>query len=109
MKILDKLRQRGARRTFQRLYEYWLEKDIPSVERTASLRADEQEGLEDQSADEELTLREALQQRFPKVPRQRETIQLRLPIRYVFFGLVFVASLMVTLAIVTTVLIMVSC
>ena len=109
MKILDKLRQRGARRTFQRLYEYWLEKDIPSVDRTASLRSDEQERLEDQSADEEFTLTEALQQQLPKIQRPRETIQLRLPIRYVFFGVVFVAFLMVMLSIVTTILIMVSC
>ena len=106
MKILDKLRQRGARRTFQRLYEYWLEKDIPSVERTAALRDDEREGLEALSEDEELPLREALQQQLPK---PRETIQLRLPIRYVFWGLAFVAFLMVMLAIITTILIMRSC
>jgi len=106
MKILDKLRQRGARRTFQRLYEYWLEKDIPFAERTAALRDDEREGLEDLSEDEELTLREALQQQLPK---PRETIQLRLPVRYVFWGLAFVAFLMVMLAIITTILIMRSC
>jgi len=106
MKILDKLRQRGARRTFQRLYEYWLEKDITSAERIAALRDDEREGLEDLSEDEELTLREALQQQLPK---PRETIQLRLPIRYVFWGLGFLAFLMVILAVITTILIMRSC
>jgi len=109
MKILDNLRKRGARRTFQRLYEYWLEKDIPSVEGTISGRADEQGGLEDQSVDEELTLREALQRPLTKVPKPRDTIQLRLPIRYVFMGVALIALLLVALSIVSTVLIMRSC
>ncbi len=106
MKILDKLRRRGARRTFQRLYEYWLEKDIPSAEGTTAWRGDEQERLEDQSANEELTLREALQRQYPK---PRDTIQLRLPIRYVFMGVALVALLLVALSIVSTVLAMRSC
>jgi len=106
MKILDKLRQRGARRTFQRLYEYWLEKDIPSSKGATSLRGDEQKRLGDQSANEDLTLSEALQRQFPK---PKDTIQLRLPIRYVFIGAALVALLLVALSIVSTVLAMRSC
>ncbi|UCB43032.1 MAG: hypothetical protein JSV77_04505 [Dehalococcoidales bacterium] len=109
MKILDNLRKRGARRTFQRLYEYWLEKDIPSVENTASRRIDEHERLEDQSINGDLTLREALQRQLPKIPKPRDTVQLRLPIRYVFMGAALIALLLVALAIVSTVLIMRSC
>lgn len=109
MKILDNLRRRGARRTFQRLYEHWLEKDIPSVEGTTPWRGDEEERLDDQSANGELTLREALQRQLPKVPKPRDTIQLRLPIRYVFMGTALIALLLVALSIVSTVLIMRSC
>ena len=109
MKLLDNLRRRGARRTFQRLYEYWLEKDIPSTEGTTPWRVDEQERLEDQSANGELTLKEALQRQIPKVAKPRDTVQLRLPIRYVFMGVALIALLLVALSIVSTVLIMRSC
>jgi hypothetical protein len=106
MKIFDKLRQRGARRTFQRLYEYWLEKDIPPAERATSWSDDEQDRLEDHSADEELTLREALQR---QIPKPRDTIQLRLPIRYILMGAGLIALLLVALSVVSTILAMRSC
>lgn len=109
MGIFDFIRRRYAERTFQRLYNYWLEKDVPYNDRTSLLRGNENEGTADQPLDEELLPREPFYREAPKTSRSRDTVHLRLPMRYVFVGAALIAFLLVALAIVSTVLAMQSC
>lgn len=109
MGILDFIRRRYAERTFQRLYNYWLEKDVPYNDRASLLHGSEKEDTTDQLIDEDFLPREPLYREAPKTSRQRDTVHLRLPMRYVFIGAALIAFLLVALAIVSTVLAMQSC
>jgi len=109
MGIFNFIRRRYAERTFQRLYNYWLEKDVPYNDRTSLLRGSEREETEDQPIDEDFLHREPLYREPPKTSRQRDTVHLRLPMRYVFVGAALIAFLLVALAIVSTVLAMHTC
>jgi hypothetical protein len=110
MGIINFIRRRYAERTFQRLYNYWLEKDVPYNDRTTSLlRSGEREETEDRPIDEDFLPREPLFREPPKTSRQRDTVHLRLPMRYVFIGVALIAFLLVALAIVSTVLAMQAC
>ena len=109
MRMLDFLRRRGESRTFQRLYEYWLGKDVPPVEDVPHLRENNEEKADSQSIDEGLWLDRSTPRQVSKVTRPRDSVQLRLPIRYVFLGAAAIALLLVMLSIVLTVLIMRSC
>ena len=110
MAIFDFIRRRYAERTFQRLYDYWLEKDVPYNDRTSLLRGNEKEGTADQPIiDEDFLLREPSDRETPKTSRPRDTVHLRLPMRYVFMGAALIAFLLVALAIVSTVLAMQAC
>ncbi len=109
MGLFDFIRRRYAERTFQRLYTYWLEKDIPYNDRTSLLRGHEKEISEEQPVDEDFLTREPLSREAPKTSRSRDTVHLRLPMRYVFVGAALIAFLLVTLAIVSTILAMQTC
>ena len=109
MGIFDFIRRRYAERTFQRLYDYWLEKDVPYSDRTSLLRGNEKEETADQPIDEDFLPREPLYREAPKTSKPRDTVHLRLPMRYVFAGAALIALLLVALAIVSTVLAMQAC
>ena len=110
MGLLSFIRKRYAERTFQRLYNYWLEKDVPFNDRTSLLQGEEKRISEDESLDEAFLPREPLYNReTPRTSRSRDTVHLRLPMRYVFIGAGLIAFLLVALAIVSTVLAMQAC
>jgi hypothetical protein len=109
MGLLSFIRKRYAERTFQRLYNYWLEKDVPFNDRTGLLHSEEKRISEDESLDEDFLPREPLYREAPRTSRSRDTVHLRLPMRYVFIGAGLIAFLLVALAIVSTVLAMQTC
>jgi hypothetical protein len=109
MGLLSFVRKRYAERTFQRLYNYWLERDVPFNDRTSPLRSEEKRISEDESLDEDFLPREPLYRETPRTSRSRDTVHLRLPMRYVFIGAGLIAFLLVALAIVSTVLAMKAC
>jgi hypothetical protein len=109
MGIINFIRKKYAERTFQRLYNYWLEKDVPYNNRTSLLRGSDREETEDEPIDEELLPRETSYREPLRTSRQRDTVHLRLPMRYVFIGAGLIAFLLVALAIVSTVLAMQAC
>lgn len=109
MGLLSFIRKRYAERTFQRLYNYWLERDVPFNDRTSPLRSEEKRISEDESLDEDFLPREPLYKEAPRTSRSRDTVHLRLPMRYVFIGAGLIAFLLVALAIVSTVLAMKAC
>jgi hypothetical protein len=109
MWIVDFIRKRYAERTFQRLYNYWLEKDVPYNDRTNLLRGSDTERRVEEPLDEDFLSREPSYREAPKTSRSRDTVHLRLPMRYVFVGAVLIAFLLVALAIVSTVLAMQTC
>ena len=111
MGLLSFIRKRYAERTFQRLYNYWLEKDVPFNNRPNILRGNDndKEGTTEQTIDEDFLPREPLYREAPRTSRSRDTVHLRLPMRYVFIGVGLIAFLLVALAIVSTVLAMQSC
>ena len=109
MRLFDFIRRRYAERTFQRLYNYWLERDAPYNDRASLLRGSDKEETADQSIDEDFLSREPLSREAPKISRSRDTVHLRLPMRYVFMGAALIAFLLVALAIVSTVLAMQTC
>jgi len=109
MAIFDFIRRRYAERTFQRLYNYWLEKDVPYNDRANLLQGSDKEGTVDQPTDENFLPRDPLYIEAPKTSRSRDTVHLRLPMRYVFIGAALIAFLLVALAIVSTVLAMQTC
>ena len=109
MGLLSFIRKRYAERTFQRLYNYWLEKDVPFNNRTNLLNSEEKRISEDESLDEDFLPREPLYREAPRTSRSRDTVHLRLPMRYVFIGAGLIAFLLVALAIVSTVLAMQTC
>jgi hypothetical protein len=109
MGILSFIRKKYAERTFQRLYNYWLEKDVPYNDRPNLLHGGQREETEDELIDEELLPRETSYREPPRTSRQRDTVHLRLPMRYVFIGAGLIAFLLVALAIVSTVLAMQAC
>ena len=109
MGLLSFIRKRYAERTFQRLYNYWLEKDVPFNDRTSLLHGEEKRISEDESLDEDFLPREPLYKEAPRTSRSRDTVHLRLPMRYVFIGAGLIAFLLVALAIVSTVLAMQAC
>ena len=109
MGLLSFIRKRYAERTFQRLYNYWLERDVPFNDRTSPLGSEEKRISEDESLDDDFLPREPLYREVPKTSRSRDTVHLRLPMRYVFIGAGLIAFLLVALAIVSTVLAMKAC
>lgn len=109
MWIVDFIRKRYAERTFQRLYNYWLERDVPYDNRTSLLRGNDKEGKVEEPLDEDFLPREPSYREAPKPSRSRDTVNLRLPMRYVFVGVALIAFLLVALAIVSTVLAMQAC
>jgi hypothetical protein len=109
MWIVDFIRRRYAERTFQRLYNYWLEKDVPYNDRTSLLRGSDTEGRVEEPLDEDFLARESAYREAPRPPRPRDIVHLRLPMRYVFMGAALIAFLLVALAIVSTILAMQAC
>lgn len=109
MKVLNFLRRRGARRTFQQLYEHWLEDDGPRVEDSTHRLVGDREPSDEQSDDEGYDLQEPRYVPGLRETRPEEIIQLRLPVRHVYIGIAVFAALIITLAIIVTVLIMRSC
>ncbi|HEY41725.1 MAG TPA: hypothetical protein G4O18_07690 [Dehalococcoidia bacterium] len=110
MWLVDFIRKRYAERTFQRLYNYWLEKDVPyNNNRTTLLRGSDTAGRVEEPFDEDFLPREPSYREAPKTPRARDIVHLRLPMRYVFVGVGLIAFLLVALAIVSTVLAMQAC
>ena len=109
MWIVDFVRRRYAERTFQRLYNYWLEKDVPHNNRTNLLRGNDTAGKVAEPLDEDFLPREPSYREAPRPPRSRDIVHLRLPMRYVFVGAGLIAFLLVALAIVSTVLAMQAC
>ena len=109
MGLLSFIRKRYAERTFQRLYNYWLERDVPFNDRTSPLRSEEKRISEDESLDEDFLPKEPLYGETPRTLRSKDTVHLRLPMRYVFIGAGLIAFLLVALAIVSTVLAMQAC
>jgi hypothetical protein len=109
MWIVDFIRRRYAERTFQRLYNYWLEKDVPYNNRTNLLSGSDTERRVEEPLDEDFLPREPSYREAPRTSRSRDTVHLRLPMRYVFMGAALIAFLLVALAIVSTVLAMQTC
>jgi hypothetical protein len=109
MGIFGFIRRRYAEMTFQRLYDYWLDNDVPHNDRTSLLRGSEKEETADQPVDEDFLPREPLYREAPKTSKPGDTVHLRLPMRYVFVGVALIALLLVALAIVSTVLAMQTC
>jgi hypothetical protein len=109
MGLLSFIRKRYAERTFQRLYNYWLEKDVPFNDRPSLLHGEDKRISEDESLDEDSLPREPIYGEAPRTSRTRDTVHLRLPMRYVFIGVGLIAFLLVALAIVSTVLAMQTC
>ena len=109
MGILDFIRKRYSERTFQRLYNYWLEKDVPYNDRASLLHGNNKEETSDDLVDENFLSRDPSYREAPKTSRTRDTVHLRLPMRYVFIGAALIAFLLVALAIVSTVLAMQTC
>ncbi len=107
MGILDHLRRR---RTFQQLYEHWLDTDAPVETTREEWRESEAEALGAPNKDTSQTGRPP-HGRTPKMarPREKDSVQLRLVIRYVFMGVGLVGLLLVALSVVSTVLVMRSC
>lgn len=112
MGLLDYLRMRRGRRTFQRLHEYWLEKDLLGDEDTAAgLQGDD--GEKDSRPLEEgpgLRHGEPLRRKVAG-PAQAGwgSGPVWLPLRYVLGAAGLVALLLVVVAILSTVLVMQSC
>jgi hypothetical protein len=109
MGLLSFIRKRYAERTFQRLYNYWLDSDVPYNDRASLFQSDEKQISDEQLRDEDFLPREPLYKETPKTSKQRDTVHLRLPMRYVFIGVGLIAFLLVALAIVSTVLAMQAC
>jgi len=109
MGLFDFVRRRYAERTFQRLYNYWLERDVPYNDHASLLHGSDKEITADQPIDEDFLPSEPLYREAPKTSRTRDTVHLRLPMRYVFIGVALIAFLLVALAIVSTVLAMQAC
>ena len=114
MGILNYLRRGREGKTFQQLYEYWLEQDVPPSAESV-LRESRGNGraiLDGQTADESGLLgKEPPLKQDPKAmkPKDTNSVWLRLPTRYVLLGAILVSMLLVTLSVVLTVLIMRSC
>jgi len=109
MGILDFIRKRYSERTFQRLYNHWLEKDVPYNDRANLFSDSDREVATDQTTDEDFPTSEPSYREVSKTSRSRDTVHLRLPMRYVFIGAGLIAFLLVALAIVSTVLAMQTC
>lgn len=109
MGIFNFIRKRYAERTFQQLYNYWLEKDVPYNDRASLLHGSDKEETADQPVDEDFLSRELSYREAPKTSRTKDTVHLRLPMRYVFIGVALIAFLLVALAIVSTALAMQAC
>ena len=109
MGLFDFIRRRYAERTFQHLYNYWLESDVPYNNRTNLLHSDEKQISDELPRDEDILPREPIYREAPKTSRQKDTVHLRLPMRYVFIGAALIAFLLVALATVSTVLAMQTC
>lgn len=109
MGILDYFRRRTV---FQRLYEHWLEEDMPSADgpqdSSGTARRSLDGELEDISPPQ---ARQAARRRVSREakPREADTVQWRVPIRYLLVGVGLIALLLVTLSVVATVLVMRSC
>jgi len=112
MGILDIIGRGEKTKTFQKLYEHWLDKDTSSIEDVSDdSDLDVQERLDNQTSDEyDLPNKQFLDiQGFKIIKLNKNSVLLSLPSRYFLRGVVIISSLLITLSVVSTILIMRSC
>ena len=112
MGIRDSISRGKKIKTFQKLYEHWLDKDISSTEDVlddSHLNFQEEIAVHTPDKDARPDKQSPLIQGFKSMKLDKDNVLFILPTRYFLRGVAIISLLLITLSVISTVLIARSC